>query len=391
MKRVLGIGIIFLLASCGRTTIENYTIKKDKVNFENLVYLDVDKEGVIFTTSEDKYGSYIYELKSEKVDTLDYLVTKDIEKKEIGRKYKNVVKTSNEGIYIYQNEEGKYLLFNEKNSKRSEEYNLIEEVNGKYYVQKAEAKGYIDEEFNTVVALEKYRYLGKIQDNIALAYYNGKWGVAQKDFLPDNFKYEEAYVGKNGNWIVKNQTGKYIDGKGEILEIEKIIQSPNSTVVYSKGDFMGIIDVNTLTFSKPLFDEIGVDEKTAVIGVGNSEGKEYFVAKIDDILKWESIKDKNYHKFLYIEKIGKDTYNGISKDGISKLIIGDKIIDREYIEIFKKNNFYICQKVDEDSYDIYSNSGKLLITTKKEDIKYIGENCLVCANDKEYKIIKGVE
>lgn len=388
MKKILGIGIVLILASCGKTSIENYVIKKDKVNFENLVYLGVDRDNIIFTTSEDKYGSYSYGLKTKKVDTLDYLVTKKIEEEEIGRKYKNVVKTSKEGVYIYQNESGKYLLFNEKKNKKSEEYDIIEEVNEKYYLQKNELKGYIDENFNTIIPLGEYKYLGKIQDDIAIAFYNGKWGIAQKEFRESNFNYTEAYAGKNGNWIVKNQDGKYIDSNRKILEVDVIVQSPNSVVVYTKGDKMGVIDVNTLTMSLPLFEEVGVDEKTVVIATPSGE---YIVAKLNDILKWKKDESSRYKKFVYVEKIGKDIYSGMSQDGKVSLIFEEKLIDKDYIEIFKKNNLFLCQKKDRETFDVYNSNGKLLTTTKKNDIKYIGEHYIVCGNDREYKIIKGVE
>lgn len=387
MKNILSVVVILLLMSCGKTDIKNYIIKKDKVNFEELVYLGVDKDNIIFTTFNDKYGSYSYELKTDKINMLDYLVTKKIEEEEIGRKYKNVIKTSKEGLYIYQNENGKYLLFNEKNSKRSETYDLIEEINGKYYVQKNEAKGYIDEEFNTVVALAKYRYLGKIQDNIALAYYNGKWGVAQKNFSPDNFKYEEVYVGKNGNWIVKNQTGNYIDSNGRILDVDTIVQSPNTVIVYIKEDKMGVIDVNTLSISLPIFEEIGADEKTVVIATPE---KKYVVKKVKDILNWKKDKSAKDESFLYIEKMEKDRYAGVDKDGNTFLIIEDRVINKKYIEIYVKNKLFLCQKEDGVTFDIYNRNGKLLTTIKKDKIKYIGDY-LVYEDDEKYKIIKGVE
>lgn len=373
-------------------------IKKEKLDkkYENISFVSINEEYIIFS---DEERSYCYNLKDRELKKLDYLIVSEVENNYIiqenskygvvNKEFKVVFKPIYDSITasglkdVIIGKRGKlsYLISLETREilKQYEEIYPMDEDRNIHIIDNS-LHGYLNEKLEEVIS-GNYIFLFSFKNKLVIAYNGKKYGVINKNneiVVP--FIYDEIYLHKNGNILVKDSQG-YTDFKEKkSLLVDTIYPSLSDYLIYEKDNRFGILDLETFEISNTTYEELSpqVDGNYIIV----AENERYGIASVKDFEK------KVILKYDYISPITKDVFvGGTLEKGLNALIIPEI---KETAEIYDKvqycNNYYLGYRENEN-VDVINQKGDTILTVKKSELLYINEDIILLNKESNIEII----
>lgn len=373
-------------------------IKKDKLDkkYENISFVSISKEYIIFS---DEARSYCYNLKDKELKKLDYLIVSEIENNYIIQEdskygvldkefkvifkpiYDSITASGLKDVIIGKRGKFSYLISLEKREilKQYEEIYPMDEDKNIHIINNS-LHGYLNEKLEEVIS-GKYIFLFSFKNKLVIAYNGKKYGVINKnDEIVVPFIYDEIYLHKNGNILVKDPQG-YMDFKEKkLLLVDAIYPSLSDYLIYEKDNRFGVLDLETFEISKTTYEELSprVDGNYIIV----AENERYGIANVKDFEKQVKL------KYDYISPITKDIFvGGTLEKGLNSLIIPNV---KETAEIYEKvqycNNYYLGYRENEN-VDIINKKGDTILTVKKSELLYANKDVILLNKENNIEII----
>ncbi|WP_349763083.1 WG repeat-containing protein [Fusobacterium sp. SYSU M8D902] len=373
-------------------------IKKEKLDkkYENISFVSINEEYIIFS---DEERSYCYNLKDRELKKLDYLIVSEVENNYIIQEnskygvvnkefkvifkpiYDSITASGLKDVIIGKRGKLSYLISLEKREilKQYEEIYPMDEDRNIHIIDNS-LHGYLNEKLEEVIS-GNYIFLFSFKNKLVIAYNGKKYGVINKNneiVVP--FIYDEIYLHKNGNILVKDSQG-YTDFKEKkSLLVDTIYPSLSDYLIYEKDNRFGILDLETFEISNTTYEELSprVDGNYIIV----AENERYGIASVKDFEKKVTL------KYDYISPITKDVFvGGTLEKGLNALIIPEI---KETAEIYDKvqycNNYYLGYRENEN-VDVINQKGDTILTVKKSELLYINEDIILLNKESNIEII----